>query len=103
MARTHAARLALPHFLKFSVPDALWCYALVAHIGRLWRGSRRGWIWILFTVAAALFSELGQLAGVVPGTFDLSDLFAITFASALALLSLCIQWRRPAWTAPVTS
>jgi hypothetical protein len=86
----------LPPFLKFSVPDALWCYALVAHIGRLWRGSRTGWIWILFAVAAALFSELGQLAGVVPGTFDRSDLVAIACACTLALLFLFAPWRRPA-------
>src|SRR4051812_14382718 len=26
----------LPSFVVYSVPDALWCYALVSHLGRLW-------------------------------------------------------------------
>jgi hypothetical protein len=101
--RAHARCVRLPGFVKFSMPDALWCYALVAHFGRLWKGTRGGLAWAAAAVIAALSSELGQLVGVVPGTFDPADLASVACACALALLFLFPPWRIRKWTVPAAS
>ena len=92
--RLQALAAALPRFPSFvvlSLPDALWSYALVAHFGRLWthdehRVSRV--VWVSVAVTIAIGSELGQLAGFVPGVFDPVDLLCISVACVVAVLFL---------------
>ncbi len=86
-----AALPRLPSFVVLSLPDALWSYALVAHFGRLWtrdehRVSRV--VWVSVAVTIAIGSELGQLAGIVPGVFDIVDLLCISVACVVAVLFL---------------
>ena len=101
--RAHARSVRLPEVVKFSMPDALWCYALVAHFGRLWKGTRGGLVWTAAAVIAAMASELGQLVGFVPGTFDSADLASVACACGLAVLFLFAPWRIRKWTVPAAS
>lgn len=82
------ARPLLPSWVLFTLPDALWVYALTACLSRIWRGSRGASrvAWLSVGPVLGVGSELGQLAGVVPGTFDVVDLCAAAAAAALALL-----------------
>jgi len=89
-ARGHtlAYARALGDTALFSAPDALWVYALTAAMLLVWRGQpgRARHAWIVSGVLLGAGSELGQLAGVVPGTFDGRDLLVSVGAFALALL-----------------
>ena len=87
--RTAAAPL-LPHvpgFVLFSVPDGVWVFSATAFFARLWHDGplwmRAGWIGVV--PAMAIGGELGQIVGLVPGTFDVLDMIAYGIATAGAL------------------
>jgi hypothetical protein len=80
----------LPSWFLFSLPDALWVYALTAFLANSWlkvnhQKLRFAWLSVGFILGAG--AELGQLVGVVPGTFDLVDFFLCltAFVSALVI------------------
>jgi hypothetical protein len=80
---------AMPGWLLYSAPDGLWVYALTAAMLAVWRGDpspgRHPWIAAGLVLGAG--GELGQLAGAVPGTFDLVDLL-LSFAAFAAAVYL---------------
>lgn len=75
----------LPAWVRFTLPDALWVYALTFVIARLQRGAtpaeRAAWLATAFALGPG--AELGQAAALVPGTFDPADLIATLVAFAL--------------------
>ena len=77
-----------PLWMVYSLPDGLWVYALTALMIFLWRDSNSPikLAWLSLGLLLGAGSELGQLAGVVPGSFDLVDLFVCLFAAAAALV-----------------
>jgi hypothetical protein len=68
-------RKILPAWALFSLPAALWMYAMAAWFQMaLLRSDRRyRWIWLSIALSLGVGSELGQLCHVVPGTFDRED------------------------------
>ncbi|SRR5258705_3754801 len=85
---TAPLQVKLPFWFQFSVPDAMWTYALTAFMALVWRGAQ-SWsrpIWISMGLLLGAGSELGQLAGIVPGSFDASDLVLCVCAAMLALM-----------------
>jgi hypothetical protein len=76
-------------------PDAAWAYALTAMLALLWSPPRRGRdsdargarAWIACGPLAAAGWELGQWAGIIPGTFDLADLVFGVVASLAAVFT----------------
>lgn len=86
---TASAQTALPHWLVYSLPDGLWVYALTALMILLWRGVHSLPLkisWLSLGLLLGAGSELGQLAGVLPGAFDPVDLLVCLIAPAAALL-----------------
>ncbi len=80
---------SLPAWVRNSVPDALWQYAFAATMFAVWRGtpcSVAKAIFLTAPIAVGVFVELGQLARVMPGTFDPLDLLASLVAGALAFV-----------------
>lgn len=77
----------LPDWVRFTLPDALWLYALTFVVARMQRDATRAerGLWLAFAFALGPGAELGQLAGLVPGTYDTADLIATIVAFALAL------------------
>jgi hypothetical protein len=75
-------------WLAYSLPDGLWVYALTALMILLWRDARSPmkYLWLSLGVLLGAGSELGQLAGVVPGSFDVIDLLVCLLAAAAALI-----------------
>ena len=69
-------RDVLPRWFFLSLPDALWVYALTSFMGMVWLGGSRmaRRFWTAVGPALGIGSELGQLAVIVPGTFDVADL-----------------------------
>jgi len=91
--RAHVAGFKhfVPGPILYSVPDALWVYAATAMLGYLWlnhpsRSMR--WFWTLLPASIGVGSEFGQLAKLVPGTFDWMDVASYVTACALATASL---------------
>jgi hypothetical protein len=87
-ARAAAAPVStyLPAGILFTLPDAAWVYAWTAHFGLLWMGERRSTAttWTMLGLVLAAGGEVGQLLGVVPGTFDAADLVAVFIAAGIA-------------------
>ena len=86
---TSAAQTAVPHWAIYSLPDGLWVYALTALMIHLWRDVHSLPLkiaWLSMGMLLGAGSELGQLAGVLPGAFDPMDLLVCLAAPAAALL-----------------
>jgi hypothetical protein len=75
-------------WLAYSLPDGLWVYALTALMVFLWRDARSPmkFLWPSLGLLLGVGSELGQLAGVVPGSFDVIDLVVCLFAAVAAMV-----------------
>ena len=85
---TAPLQVRLPFWFQFSLPDAMWVYALTAFMALVWKGTT-SWVrvfWMSMGLLLGAGSELGQLAGVVPGTFDPNDFVLCVFAACLALV-----------------
>ncbi|HXM36155.1 MAG TPA: hypothetical protein VN920_13265 [Pyrinomonadaceae bacterium] len=88
---TAATRPALPFWFVYSLPDGLWAYALTAFMAHVWSGSRASFLKLACLSAGPVLgagSELGQLAHLVPGSFDWTDFVFYLLAGALALLAV---------------
>ncbi len=84
---THGLLPLLPGFVRLSLPNALWVYALSSLLSALWdhRATAASLPWLALGPALGAGFELGQAFGFVPGTFDPVDLALVLAASALAL------------------
>ena len=80
--------LTIPSWIKFSLPDALWLFSFNYVLMTLWNFNlnRQSAFWLLFAPAIGLFSEIGQLIKLVPGTFDLVDLALMLIATLIPFL-----------------
>lgn len=80
--------LTIPNWVKFNLPDVLWMFSLNYVVLALWNFSvnRQSAFWLLLTPTVGFAYEIGQLVGLVPGTFDIVDLFLLLIASLLPLL-----------------
>lgn len=87
--------LIIPDWVKFSLPDALWLFSFVYVLLTLWnfRINKNSIFWILLAPIIGVFSEFGQLIGIIPGTFDIADLLLLILASILPFLSLIINFK----------
>ncbi|MBC8029179.1 MAG: hypothetical protein H7Z16_03630 [Pyrinomonadaceae bacterium] len=86
-----AGTTALPFWFVYSLPDGLWVYALTAFMGHVWSGSRASVSKIACLGVGPVLgagSELGQLARLVPGSFDWTDLVFYLAAVALAFFAV---------------
>ncbi|MDG1478955.1 MAG: hypothetical protein P8R54_05155 [Myxococcota bacterium] len=77
----------VPGFVLFSIPDGIWVFSATAFFARLWHDGPL-WaraLWIGAAPIMAIGGELGQIVGLVPGTFDVLDLLAYAAATLGAL------------------
>ena len=80
--------LTIPNWIKFSLPDALWLFSFNYILLTLWNFNlnRQSAFWLFLAPTIGLFSEIGQLIGLVPGTFDLVDLLLLLIATLIPFL-----------------
>lgn len=71
-----------------SLPFGLWLFSLQIAIKVIWANhtSTIKCFWLLVGPSIAISSELLQLAGVLPGTFDLCDLCVLVLSSIAGTL-----------------
>ncbi|MED5586165.1 MAG: hypothetical protein VYB61_07405 [Verrucomicrobiota bacterium] len=85
--------LRLPDWIIFSLPDALWMYAIGMFYLILWKGMKSPvrYIWYAIAPLLGIGGEIGQLIGFVPGTFCLVDL---SLCTAVLTITVFIQTKR---------
>lgn len=70
-----------------NLPDFLWLFALLNALGLIWRENWNTYVsWSLFTFLGALGTELAQKTSLIPGTYDIWDMFSYSLAFILSLL-----------------
>src|SRR5690606_24761044 len=88
--RNWAFQLAdkIPEWILFSLPDGLWIFSYVSLMLIIWQNSisLKNIFWILILPFLAISSELGQLFGVIIGTFDFMDLLLYISGMILPLI-----------------
>lgn len=79
----------VPEWILFSLPDAAWVYSITAAYVIVWKTAScpEGLFWISLGCLLGVGGELGQLAGVVPGTFDPVDLIVMLGAAYLSFIT----------------
>ena len=68
----------LPTWFLYSLPDGLWLFSFCSVLLAVWNNtiSKHNIYWLLSVPTIGIVSEIGQLAGIVTGTFDI---FYLTF------------------------
>jgi hypothetical protein len=90
LSRQYAAPFygLLPQWVIFSLPNGLWVYAMTAFMAYVWHNSESAFlrtVWLSIGLLLGVGSEILQAAGVISGTFDLTDVFLCLVASAAAM------------------
>lgn len=78
----------IPEWILYSLPDGLWLFSYTTLLLGIWdnRITNKNLSWIAIIPTIAILSELGQLAGAIPGTFDIMDLLLYLLGSFLPFL-----------------
>ena len=78
----------LPNWFLYSLPAGLWLFSYLSILLVVWNNkiSKHNIHWLLLVPTIAIVSEIGQLFGIVPGTFDIFDLTFYLGATILPLL-----------------
>ena len=78
----------IPEFIKFSLPDGLYCAAYILVMDSIWQ-KECGWQKHVIVLSVPLFtitSEILQYFGLVKGTFDVYDLICYSFPPLIYIL-----------------
>lgn len=73
---------AIPEFVVFSFPSALWVIAWMLIMKSIWGEdiNSQPLFWLSSVPILGVTSEIGQYFNIVPGTWDIFDLAAYLFA-----------------------
>ena len=69
-------RHKLPSWFIHSLPDGLWIFSYICFMLFVWgrKIDMNNLFWFTLLPMIAILSEIGQLFGIVPGTFDMIDI-----------------------------
>ncbi len=78
----------LPNWFLYSLPDGLWICSYLSVLLVVWDNviSKHNIHWLLLVPMIAIFSEIGQLFKIVPGTFDILDVIFYLGGTVLPIL-----------------
>ncbi|WP_073408820.1 hypothetical protein [Flavobacterium johnsoniae] len=78
----------LPNLILYTLPDGLWMFSYVSLILFLWKNEikNENLFWLFIIPIISIISELGQVIGLVPGTFDPSDLLMYFLGTSLPFI-----------------
>ena len=81
-------RIYFPDWFIYSLPDGLWLFSYSTLSLFIWKNriSRENIIWIIIVPIIVIFSEFGQLANIVAGTFDFNDIVFYMIGAILPIL-----------------
>ncbi|MFH1006374.1 MAG: hypothetical protein V1800_02570 [Candidatus Latescibacterota bacterium] len=82
-----ACSSVIPEWLCFSLPNALWAFGGILLFSSIWKHFfAERLFWVLIFSITAIGSEIGQLVGIVPGTYDTNDIALMLIFIFLAIL-----------------
>lgn len=86
--RNISVNYSIYDWVKYSAPDGLWLFSYMFLIDAIWDNHRYilYYIFLLFLPIIALLSELFQCFEVMPGTFDIVDLFCYILAIVIFVI-----------------
>ena len=92
VVRGETLQWAVPEFIKYSLPDGLYCTSYILLMDAVWRNARRQLRMVASSVIplVAVVHELLQGAGVARGPFDWRDLLCYALPLAAYLLKKTI-------------
>ncbi|MBN2363518.1 hypothetical protein JXL83_05255 [candidate division WOR-3 bacterium] len=79
---------AYPYWFVFCLPNALWIYSLTAYLLILWKNAKGRYLWFAAGPIIGVVSEIAQINGLFPGTFDGIDLAFTAVFSAVPFITL---------------
>ena len=76
------------NYFVFSAPYGLWVISFCCFIGAIWHkdSSVSAIIWRLFVPVIAISSEILQVVGFLPGTYDINDLLVLSVSTIIGLI-----------------
>lgn len=88
--------IAIPNWIKYSLPDALWLFSFNYILLIFWnfRIDIHSVFWFFLSASIGVFSELGQLINIIPGTFDYIDLLLLLIASIIPFLIVHLKSKK---------
>ena len=91
MAWRHDITLALPQWVIYNLPDALWASAYILTTDAILKSdsTRNRLLAASIIPAIGVTSELLQIFGIIPGTFDFFDILA--YATPYIIYALIIK------------
>lgn len=88
-ALRNSVTFTLPDWVLYSLPDGLWIYSYILVIVAIRNFNIRESTLAIFCLpTVAIISEFLQLPGIIPGTFDPSDILAYTLGMALGIIHI---------------
>jgi len=86
--KDYCSLIKLPNWFIYSLPDALWMFALILLIVTIWNFtlSKPCIIWIIISFLTGILFEILQKPKFIIGTFDYIDLIFIIVASIFPIL-----------------
>ena len=82
----HSYSLVMPEWVYFSLPNALWAFGGILLFYSIWKDAcSERMFWVLLFSMTAVGSEIGQLVGIVPGTYDTTDISLMLIFIPLAI------------------
>lgn len=81
----------IPKWIIFSLPDGLWTFSYICLTLYIWESeiTRTSIVWITIVPLIAIISEIGQLYGLVSGTYDIMDLLFYIIGVISPFLLFC--------------
>lgn len=81
----------LPDFVRYCLPDGLYCAAYLLIMDVVWKGDNSLLKYIVISIVpfVTISSELLQYGGFVPGTFDIYDLLSYSIPVVIYIIYLC--------------
>jgi hypothetical protein len=86
--RNEFIHIDYPYWVKYNLPDLLWVFSFTSLMLIIWDKKiiNENITYIIFPVSVGIISEVGQLFGIINGTFDLLDILFYSIGGLLSTL-----------------
>ena len=92
--REKASGVELPYFIKYCLPNGLWITSYILAADALVESNKL--LWVLALSSIAILFEILQIMGIIPGTFDIGDLFCLIIPSLLYIIYFVYRYEKNA-------
>ena len=76
------SRIHCPAWITYNLPDAIWLFSFLSCIQIVWgKNSVEKYLWILGIAFVSIATEFLQYLHIIPGTFDVLDIFSYVLAT----------------------